>query len=78
MSGETTVMIGSVFIMLIIPLILLAVTIIPFWMIFSKAGYHGALSLLMLIPLVNLVMLFFLAFAQWPALKKQSEGVIET
>ncbi len=53
-------------------LISLAITIIPFWRIFSKAGYHGALSLLMLVPLVNLGMIFFLAFAQWPALKNQN------
>ena len=40
-----------------------------YWKIFSKAGYSGALSLLMLVPLVNLVSLWVLAFKQWPALK---------
>ena len=49
--------------------IIAAVIIFPYWKIFSKAGYSGALSLLMLIPLVNVIMLFFLAFADWPALK---------
>jgi len=29
-----------------------------------------ALSLLMLVPLVNIIMPFFLAFADWPALRK--------
>ncbi len=41
----------------------------PFWRIFKKAGYHGALGLLMVIPLLNLVMILFLAFADWPSHK---------
>ncbi|SMB86073.1 hypothetical protein SAMN00017405_1111 [Desulfonispora thiosulfatigenes DSM 11270] len=38
----------------------------PFWKVFSKAGFPGRLSLLIVIPIVNLIMLFYLAFAQWP------------
>lgn len=41
--------------------------VLPFWRIFSKAGYSGAMSLLMLVPLANIVMLFVLAFSEWPA-----------
>ena len=44
--------------------------IIPFWFIFSKAGFKGALSLLMAIPLINILMLFFLAFKKWPIQNK--------
>jgi hypothetical protein len=44
--------------------------IVPFWKIFKKAGFEPALSLLMLVPWVNIAMLFWLAFANWPALKK--------
>jgi len=36
------------------------------WRVFRKAGYHGALGLLMLIPLVNFLMLMILAFSAWP------------
>lgn len=43
--------------------------ILPFWKIFTKAGFPGWLSLLMLIPFANVLMLFYLAFAEWPALK---------
>ena len=50
-----------------------ALIIWPFWRIFTKAGFNGALSLLMLVPLVNLVMIFFLAFAEWPALKETGQ-----
>lgn len=43
----------------------LAIIIIPFWQIFKKAGMSGALSLLMALPLVNLVMIYVLAFSEW-------------
>jgi hypothetical protein len=41
--------------------------IIPFWQLFSKAGYSGWWSLL--VPLVNLIALYVFAFSTWPALK---------
>jgi glucan phosphoethanolaminetransferase (alkaline phosphatase superfamily) len=53
--------------------IILLVGILPaiaFWKIFAKAGYPGALGLLALLPLVNLIMFFFLAFSDWPVLKE--------
>jgi uncharacterized membrane protein YhaH (DUF805 family) len=43
-----------------------------FWMmvrILHKAGYSGWWSALMLIPLVNIVMIWVFAFADWPALR---------
>ena len=43
------------------------VVVVPFWMIFSKAGFPGWMSLTQLIPIVNVVALFYLAFAEWPA-----------
>ncbi len=49
-------------------LIVAAVIIIPFWFIYAKAGYSKWLSFLMVVPLVNLVMLYFLAFSNWPNL----------
>lgn len=50
-------------------LLWVAIILPPFWQIFSKAGFSGWLSLLMLIPLANLVVLYIVAFAEWPALK---------
>jgi uncharacterized membrane protein YhaH (DUF805 family) len=44
--------------------------IIPFWQIFSKAGYSGWWSLLMVVPLVNLIALYVLAFSNWPAQRR--------
>ena len=45
--------------------VLLVIVIIPYWQIFRKAGFAPALSLLMMIPLVNLIMLYVLAFSDW-------------
>jgi heme/copper-type cytochrome/quinol oxidase subunit 2 len=36
------------------------------WKIFKKAGYSGALGLLMYIPIINIIMLLILAFSKWP------------
>ena len=38
--------------------------------IFSKAGYSWALGLLMLVPIANIIMAFYLAFADWPIQKE--------
>jgi hypothetical protein len=40
----------------------------PFWRIFSKAGLAKQLSILMLVPLLNLGVLYYLAFTDWPSL----------
>jgi hypothetical protein len=48
--------------------------ILPYWKIFSKAGFPGPMSLLMLIPLVSTIMLFVLAFSDWPALKSSQQS----
>jgi hypothetical protein len=39
----------------------------PFWVIFKKAGFQPILSVLMLVPLVNLVLLYVVAFSAWKA-----------
>jgi len=45
------------------------VVIIPFWRLCQRAGYSPWLSLLMALPLVNLVFLYVLAFSNWPSQK---------
>lgn len=56
----------------IVMLIVCVFMIVCYWKIFSKAGYSGALSLLMLVPIVNLILFVWFAFAQWPVLKGQA------
>lgn len=43
-----------------------AIFVFPWWKIFAKAGFPGPLALLMWVPVVNLVLLFWLALARWP------------
>jgi hypothetical protein len=47
-----------------------AIKILIFCKIFSKAGYSWALGLVMLVPIANIIMAFFLAFADWPVCKE--------
>lgn len=51
-------------------LIALAIKALIFCKIFSKAGYSWALGLLILIPIANIIMAFYLAFADWPVQKE--------
>lgn len=41
--------------------------LLGWWRIFSRAGYPGALAVLMLVPPLALALWAFLAFAPWPA-----------
>jgi uncharacterized membrane protein YhaH (DUF805 family) len=47
-------------------LVMFAILIAVYWRIAAKAGYSGALSLLMLIPLVNFIVMLIFAFGEWP------------
>lgn len=64
-----------------VALIVTIIKILIYCKIFSKAGYCWALGLLMLVPIVNIIMPFILAFADWPiqkelrALKQQRPGM---
>ncbi len=46
-------------------LIGMAIVVIPYWMIWKKAGFSPWFSLLMFVPLVGIVMLYVLAFSDW-------------
>jgi uncharacterized membrane protein YhaH (DUF805 family) len=51
---------------------LMLISVLTLWMtvrILHKAGYSGWWSLLMLIPLLNIAVIWVFAFADWPALK---------
>ncbi len=50
-------------------LILLALVVIPYWKIWQRTGHSGAWGLLMLVPFVNIISLWVLAFKEWPALR---------
>jgi uncharacterized membrane protein YhaH (DUF805 family) len=54
------VAVGFIFVCMFLPVI-----VVPYWKIFHKAGFSGALSLLMLVPLVGIIVLYVVAFSKW-------------
>lgn len=54
----------------IVGFVLAVIVAAVWWQIFSKTGHGGWMGLLMLIPVVNLIMLLFLAFSDWPVHKE--------
>ena len=53
---------------LLMILVSVAVLVVPFWMLWKRTGHSGWISLLMLVPGLNLILLYVLAFKEWPAL----------
>ena len=51
---------------LILVMLMLSIVIYPAWRILRRLGFSGAWSLLIFIPLVNLLALYVLAFTPWP------------
>jgi hypothetical protein len=49
-------------------------TVIPFWRILTKAGLPGPLALLMLVPVANIILPFYVAFTDWPVLRNRGGG----
>ena len=47
---------------------------VPFWRIVGRTGNSPALSPLLLVPLVNIVFLWWLAFGKWPAIDGGAGG----
>ena len=68
MYGDWEYDLGVMIAILIVALIL----IIPYWKIFQKAGFSKWLALLMIVPFVNLITLYCVAFIKWPALESQN------
>jgi len=58
--------VGLLLFFLFIMAVSVVLTIVIWWKIFSKAGWSGALGLLMLVPIVNFIMALYVAFATWP------------
>jgi len=68
----------------IIMTIIGVVIVLPNWKIFSKAGFSGWLSLIMIVPFINILLGYYLAFVKWPIhreltnLKKQAQSERKT
>ncbi|HEY6413876.1 MAG TPA: hypothetical protein VIX42_09320 [Edaphobacter sp.] len=58
----------------LIALLIVLIVIIPYWKIFGKAGFPSALSILMVVPLINLILLYVVAFSQWRVIPARTEN----
>ncbi|MFZ0270895.1 MAG: hypothetical protein WB524_08075 [Acidobacteriaceae bacterium] len=58
-------MMGMMSIFFVFGLIMIVIVMIPYWFIWKKAGFSPWLSLIMLVPLGNIIMLYVLAFSEW-------------
>ncbi|HUA90575.1 MAG TPA: hypothetical protein VL994_14140 [Steroidobacteraceae bacterium] len=54
-------------------IIVAIVGVIPFWRICKRVGHSEWLSLLLLVPIANLIFVYWLAFGDWP-IQKTSSG----
>ncbi len=46
--------------------VVIAIWIVPLWRILARTGHSPALSLVAIVPLFGLILLWWLAFANWP------------
>ncbi len=47
-------------------LIIATLLVVPFWRICNRVGIPGLTALLIVVPVVNILFLYWLAFAEWP------------
>jgi len=57
---------------LVILALLSLLTVLPLWFICKKAGFSPTISLLGLFPIVGTILMFYLAFADWPVLRQST------
>jgi len=53
-------------------LVMAAIAIVPFWRLCQRVGYSPWLSLLIVVPLLNIGFVYYLAFSEWPSRKSDS------
>jgi len=68
--GLRSVGLPEILVIFVVFLLYFPAWIVAFWRIFSRAGYPGVVSLAMLVPVLNVIMILFLGFADWPVLRE--------
>jgi uncharacterized membrane protein YhaH (DUF805 family) len=61
---------GSLLTTLVFYIVITVLLTVAYWKIWRKAGFSGAWSLLMFVPLVNIGAFLYLGFAEWPIHKR--------
>jgi len=62
---------------LIILIVIAFLIVLPLWKICSKAGFSPWLSLLIFIPLINILLFYYLAFTEWPVNRETKQPAID-
>ncbi len=57
---------GNTIVAIFFGVVSLVLMVAPFWMLWKRTGHSGWISLTMLVPFLNLIMLYVLAFKSWP------------
>lgn len=57
----------------IVVVIVGAIVVWPAWRIVDKTGYPGVMALAAFVPLLNIVLVLFLAFSEWPIERQRRE-----
>lgn len=60
---------------LLLIIVTAVLAVLPFWIIIRRTGLPGPLSLCLLVPVLNLIILYYIAFAKWPALQGKQKGL---
>lgn len=55
----------------IIVLVICLVFVWPFWRITRRTGNPPIMSLMLFVPVLNLIFIYYLAFGRWPALESR-------
>mgnify|MGYP005871667117 CR=1 FL=1 len=55
-------------------LVIATIVVIPAWRICQRTGYPGWMGILILVPVLNLALLYVLAFSNWPAGKRGNQN----
>ena len=53
----------------------LLIPVVAYWKILEKTGHPGPLALLFIFPVVGIILLYWLALAEWPALRSRAAAV---
>ncbi len=72
-AGPNAFPVIAILVLVLALLVVIPLKILICCMIFSKAGYCWALGLLMLVPIANIIMVFVLAFGDWPVRRELAE-----
>lgn len=51
--------------LLFVVLFAILIAVLPYWKIYSKAGFPGWLSLFMIFPVISYIILYVVAFSRW-------------